>query len=188
MSASRDRCESAIAYLKAAVSSDEPAVRLSALDSFVVTNLHNGLLATYVVDQGDHFSFVQQRDLLDSGMTRAELHQRAIENLTDFFNARESPLHIVGGAFALVCGGNFEASMILVDALWDETLAHLAPNGFAAAIPNRDILAFCDVKSAVGLEKLRQVVRRLDGSDDHPITPTLYRRDSVARLWRPYAD
>jgi uncharacterized protein YtpQ (UPF0354 family) len=118
-------------------------------------------------------------------ITEAESHQRAIENLTDFFNAKESPLHTVGGAFALVCGGNFEASMILV-ALWEETFAHLAPNGFAAAIPNRDILAFCDVKSAAGLDELRQVVRRLEGSDDHPITPTLYRRDYVA--WRPYAD
>jgi hypothetical protein len=46
------------------------------------------------------------------------------------------------GAYASLLDGNFEACLLLVDSLWDESLVHLAPNGFVAAAPARDLLAF----------------------------------------------
>lgn len=92
-----------------------------------------------------------------------------------------------GDLFAVLFDGNFEASLILIDALWDEHLAHLAPDGFVAAIPNRDILVFCDAKSETGVERLRSIVSRAKGLD-HPITSTLYLRTPSTRTWQPYAN
>ena len=45
-------------------------------------------------------------------------------------DANAPKIHPCGEAFAIVFGGNFEASLILVEALWDEHLNHLVPNGF----------------------------------------------------------
>ena len=65
--------------------------------------------------------------------------------------------------------------MILVDGLGRKGLAHLASNGFVAAIPARDILAFCDANSAEGIAELRQLIERIkDG--DHKLSQQLFRR------------
>jgi uncharacterized protein YtpQ (UPF0354 family) len=165
----------------------EPTVELAEGDTPVISDLKNGLLTGYLVDQGDHFRYVQQRHLLEAGLTEAELHQHAIGNLAVLLDTDAPKIQPYGDAFVVFFGGNFEASLILVDAFWDERLEHLAPNGFIVAIPNRDILAFCDAESATGVENLRGVITRTrDG--DHPITSNLYRRNSSTQTWQPYAN
>ena len=84
-------------------------------------------------------------------------------------------------------GGNFEASLLLIDDLWDRQLAHLAPNDFVAAVPTRDVLAVCDANSEAGIDELRQIVLRAEGGD-HPLATTLYRRPRGIGAWRPYAN
>ena len=59
-------CARALAYLKPALPGDEPDeadIVLSREHSPVLTNLNNGLLVAYLVDQVDHFRYVQQRHL-----------------------------------------------------------------------------------------------------------------------------
>jgi uncharacterized protein YtpQ (UPF0354 family) len=188
MSASdQDFCKRAIAYLKPSLLGAEPVAELSELDAPVITDLRNGLLVAYLVDQGGHFRYVQGRHLADANLTKAALHQSAINNLATLLRDNGAKVQPYGEVFAVFFGGNFEASLILIDALWDEHLADLAPNGHIIAIPNRDILAFCDAKSAAGLEELRQIVQRAKGGD-HPITSTLYRRIPSLRTWQPYAN
>jgi uncharacterized protein YtpQ (UPF0354 family) len=180
-------CGRAVAYLKASLPNAKAAAELSKLDSPVIFNLNNGLLVSYVVDEGNQFKYIQQRHLEASGMTATALHQVALNNLAALLGERGAKVQPYAGTFAVLFGGNFEASLMLVDALWDEHVAHLAPNGFIVAIPNRDILAFCDAHSESGVEQLRQIVGRVEGGD-HPITPRLYRRDRHARSWIQYAD
>lgn len=83
-----------------------------------------------------------------------------------------------GNIFAMFLDGSFEASLLLVDPLWDEALVGYAPNGFIVAVPARDVLAFADAKSAAGVAELRMLVGRLFPGGDHLISPDLYRRDS----------
>jgi hypothetical protein len=44
------------------------------------------------------------------------------------------------GIFALFLDGNVEASLLLVDSLWDESLAKYAPNACVAAVPSHHVL------------------------------------------------
>jgi len=180
-------CRQAVAYLMPSLPGAEATVTLSELDTPVISDLNNGLLVGYLVDQEDHFRYIQQRHLLGAGITEAMLHQNAVDNLAALLGKTGAKIQPYGDSFAVFFGGNFEASLVLVDALWDEHLAHLAPNGFIVAIPNRDILAFCDAKSETGVERLRQIIGRF-GSGDHPITPTLYRRNPATHTWHPYAN
>ncbi|MGO1075578.1 DUF1444 family protein [Inquilinus sp. CA228] len=180
-------CRRAIAYLMPSLPNAEMAVALAELDAPVISNLNNGLLVGYLVDQGNHFQYIQRRHLVGSGMTETVLHQGAVNNLAALLKEKGAKVQPYDDTFAVFFGGNFEASLILVDALWDEYLSHLAPNGFIIAIPNRDILAFCDAQSQPGVEQLRQIIGQVEGGD-HPISPTLYRRDRSTRAWRPYAN
>jgi uncharacterized protein YtpQ (UPF0354 family) len=146
------------------------------------------LLVAYLVDEGDYFSYVQRQHINLAGLSESALHEKAIANLATLLGQRGARLHAsADGVSAISFDGNFEASLILVDFLWDEEFAHLAPNGFVAAIPTRDTLAFCDAQSQLGIAELRRVIARMrDG--DHPVQPVLYRRDAATSSWRILAD
>ncbi|MBV9741485.1 MAG: DUF1444 family protein [Hyphomicrobiales bacterium] len=183
----RNFCEQAVAYVKPGIKEDGPVIELEEGAQPVITNLNNGLLVAYLVDQGSHFQYVAGRHLSSAGLMQVELHQRAVLNLDAMLESNGFKLYEYGDCFQVILDGNFEASLILVDRLWETLLAKLAPNGFLAAIPSRDIMVFSDVQSVAGRASLRQAV--IEGeSRSHPITPNLYRRDAAARRWSRYAD
>jgi hypothetical protein len=51
----------------------------------------------------------------------------------------------------VIFDGALEASLILIDDLWNEELAHFAPNAVTAAVPCRDIFVFSDAENASGI-------------------------------------
>jgi uncharacterized protein YtpQ (UPF0354 family) len=148
----------------------------------VVTEAGNGLAVAYVVDKGDRLTYVQGRHLAACAIDRAELHRRALDNLTALARTKLE-LRPHGNIMAAFAGGHFEASLLLVDGLWDRGLQHLAPNGYIAAAPARDILAFCDAASETGIAELRQLIDRVRNGN-HPLTPQLLRRQGAR--WEPY--
>jgi uncharacterized protein YtpQ (UPF0354 family) len=174
----------AVAYLKAAVTDHSgDALTPSFEDSPVVRDLGNGLAVTYVVDQGDHFHFVQQRHLRQSGISEEVLHKQAVENLANFCRLNlQVQKH--SQIFAFLCGGNFEASLLLVDGLWDKGIAHAIAAPYIAAIPARDMLAVCSAESRDGIRELREVVSRVTPGGNHLLTTSLYIRESGK--WRAY--
>ncbi len=179
-------CRRAMAYLMPSLPDAERAIALPELDSPITFDLKNGLLVGYVVDTGEHFQFVQRRHLVAEGISDAALHQGAVMNLASLLREKGANVQPYGDIFAVLFGGILESSLLLIDAFWDEVLSNLAPNGFVVAIPNRDVLAFCDAGSDPGIDQLRQLVHRVQGGD-HPITRNLYRRDQSTRSWHPYA-
>ncbi|WP_409998989.1 hypothetical protein [Bradyrhizobium sp. SZCCHNRI2007] len=184
----REFCNQALAHLKRALPKDEsdPAkIELSLEDSPVLTDLNNGLMAAYLVDAADRYQYVQNGHLARADLTQAELHRLGVANLLALFEQRSLRIEAFGNCFAVLCGGDFEASALLIDTFWDEGLADLAPNGFIAAVPCRDILAFCDAANPSGLQELRQLIERARNAD-HPISSALYRRSAAA--WEPYLD
>jgi uncharacterized protein YtpQ (UPF0354 family) len=171
--------------IKAAIVGDTGrSVALGHADSPVFRDLANGLLVLYVVDAGQSFEFVQNRHLTAAGMTPEDLHAAALSNFHEFI-AERTRIQAHGGVFALFLDGNFEASLLLVDSLWDEALAEYAPNGFVVVVPARDVLAFTDAGSASGVDELRDVVSRVFPCGDHTIASDLYCRE--AGRWERYA-
>ncbi len=176
-------CSAARIYLKAAAPDDEPAdVVLSGDDEPVVAEFGCGLLETFLVDEGDCFTFVQHRHLRAVGWTPAQLREAAIRNLENFDEGRLRS-HQAGPTWALILDGNFEASLLALDELWDNALREYAPQGPVAAVPCRDVLAFCDVDSSEGIAELHRVIARV-GSNRYPIASQPLRR--LAGRWSPF--
>lgn len=141
----------------------------------VVTDLGNGLVVVYLVDDGQQLQYVQNHHLAAINAQPKALHEMGLINLAALAKAK---LRIVaqGAIHGLLLDGMFEASLLLLDDLWDGPLAGYAPNGPVAAIPTRDVLAFCDAKSEQGIVGLRELCTRTMSGGDHLLTSSLYRR------------
>ena len=179
----QDLCRRAAAYLVRS-DSDELLPTLSVPDAPVLTVLGNGLRVGYVVDHGTKFQYVQRRHLWAEGVTQQELHRNAVAKLSMMLQDRVAVIHPCADCFVVVFDGHFDASLILVDILWDEMIDDLAPNGFVVAVPSKNALAFCDLKTPDGPLQLRRIIEHLGGG--HPISTNLYFRDPALRNWRPY--
>ena len=73
-------------------------------------------------------------------------------------------------------GGNFEASLVLLDDLWADSFRRFVSGVYAVAIPARDVLAFCDADSAAGKDELRDLIGRVYPNGDHPLANKLFFR------------
>jgi hypothetical protein len=178
----RNYCLSAVAYLKGEVTDDQEVhITLAESDSPVLRNLGHGLLAAYLVDEGEYYSYVQHRHLADSLITCDELHAQALANLTALAEKR-AEVRPYGNIYAVLMGGDFEASIILVDEFWSEWNAQLAPDGFLAAFPARDLLAFGNASAAV-ITELNEFLERANNNVDHPLNSNIFRR--VGSAWVP---
>ena len=175
--------ESAIAYLRPDLTGEpgEADVVLGGEDEPVLLPLGNGMLVAYLVDEGDRYMWVQQRHLAAEGVTPTALHEQGVLNLARRANDRLRVMH-QGEFFVCLLGGDFEASLLLLDDLWDEHLAELVPNGFVAGVPARDVLMFCDVQSESGIKEISERIERVWATGDHLLRRELYVRGN--RTWR----
>jgi hypothetical protein len=150
--------ENAIAYLvpNSLDQSSLPTFHLSAVDQPVITQLGYGMLVAYLLDEGERFLWVQ-------------------ENL-ESIAAKKLKVRDVGGFHAAFLDGVFEASLLLVDSLWDRQLKPLVSTSFVACAPSRDVLAFCDQNSNSGIVHLRQVIERVWPRGDHLLSQNLFER------------
>jgi hypothetical protein len=164
-----------------------PSIPDMPAEDLPVTRAVQGVfLVCYMVDEGTHYSYVNEGQLQAAGMTRDALHGIGMANLAALVDGKPGlQLHPQEGFQGLVMGGQFEASLLLVDALWDRALAKHFPNGPVVAIPSRDVCAFCDSQSARGIAQLRKVVARVTAGGSRLMSDKLFiRRDGA---WRKLA-
>ena len=130
----------------------------------------------HVIDTGDSFEYIQNRDLQTDSVSEAELHTIGIGNLSTLAASGQLRIAPHGAVFAVLMDGNFESSLILLDHLWADSFRQFVTGDYLIAIPTRDVLAFCDRDSVEGRNELLLIIQRLDGAGAHPVTRTLYRR------------
>ena len=128
-----------IPILKAIVSEDKNAntVELPKDDAPIYKEFAADLLIFYVLDLPDSFQYINNRFLRENNLSFEDIHLLALQNLPNRLPKIEmhgnSPYHMI------TAGGNFEATLLLLDSLWDQLAEHL-PGEPMAAIPSRDLL------------------------------------------------
>ena len=144
-----------------------------------------GLPVVYVWNTNEGFSFVTCSDLEKLGVGLADIPRIAADDLAE--HARDNlQFEKRGSVFCAFMGGNFEASMIFVNRLWDEFLREMLPNGCIAAIPANDMLAFCEPESVDGVAELKATVQRTFNGGEDLLTEFLFQR--INGEWHPYVD
>jgi uncharacterized protein YtpQ (UPF0354 family) len=133
------------------------AFALSAEDEPVAHPFAADLVVLYAFNLPDRLQYVTQRELNAAGMTAAQLHAKAVENLPRHF--QEITLKDLGeGMFGVTCGGVLEASLLLLEPLWDKLLPHL-PGVPLAAVPARDLLFVIGSKQPQALKRMQQAAK-----------------------------
>lgn len=174
----------AVACIKPVSELPDPAETAADADqSPVVDLLGHGLAVVYLVDEGDRFVYVQHHHLKAIGAPARGLMSIGLANLEIMAGSRLRMIE-AEGVVGLTLDGHFEASLLLVDRLWDEIFASRLPNGVVAAIPARDVLGFCDAASQSGIAMLRQMIASVLPRNDHLISDQLWHR--VDGAWEPY--
>ena len=142
----------------------------------VLRDLGNGLHVVYLMETEHGLVYVQNHELQRHGLTEDQLFEIGVNNLRNRSDDK-ARLKQFGPIYGMLLDNMFEASLILRDDLWDDTLAHLAPNGFVAALPARDTLAVCDAASKDGISTLKAMTSRaFAAGKSHLLTPSLYLR------------
>lgn len=190
MSVNRKLCDQGIAYLKPIIKddelSDEEPILLENIDMMFETTFNDELFISYLVDdkKTHMFSYIQNRHLSGENISPKEMHEIGINNLIDKANECLRIQEYGNGVYTLFLDGNFEASLILIDILWDSILKKYIKNNYVVAIPSRDVLVFCDIKSEIAIEELKSVCTRVAENGDHLLTNTLYYRKNNG--WEKY--
>lgn len=139
----------------------------------------------YAVDEGSHYTYVTNSELETVGIKLDDMHAIGLRNLAARVKAEPGlRLERTGTLTGLVVGGDFEASLVLLDPVWSERLKGEVASNFVVALPTRDVCAFCDSRSPEAIEALRMLTERLTAKGERLLCDRLLRREN--ERWRLY--
>jgi uncharacterized protein YtpQ (UPF0354 family) len=133
------------------------------------------LWIVYAVDLPTAIKTLSISDLHELDITQAELRELAVENMRRLLP--EIQQHGSGPWYLLTAGGDYTASLLLLETIW-ERLQESVEGNVVAAVPSRDVLLFTGDASSEGVQAVRQRVREIHEDGDHVISQTLLRRIS----------
>lgn len=103
------------------------------------------------------------------------VRSRAIENLERLMPEVEQ--HGTGPWYMLTAGGDFVASILLLDGVWAQ-LESSVDGDVVAAVPSRDVLLYTGSRSGEGIAYIRRKACEIREAGHHVISQTLLRRTS----------
>jgi len=145
-----------------------PDIELTHDDSPVEQPFVADLVLFYAFDQPTCFTMVAHRDLTRLSLDKHQLHDIALTNLRRAIPQPE--LHEVSpGVFMLTCGGNFEATTLLLDEVWEQ-VAETVQGDLVLSVPSRDVVIFTGTQNRDGLAFMRSKVSQILETGDHTLT------------------
>ena len=127
-------------------------------ESPVIKPFAESLGICYMVDNGHSYEVVQNRHLSDD-LTIEKLHEVALTNLATAISDKTQVNGDPKNIMMVTNGGNFEATMLLVDFLWEQ-LEPVFNDKICVAIPANDLLFIAGKNCLQGRETLRTLVRQ----------------------------
>jgi uncharacterized protein YtpQ (UPF0354 family) len=128
------------------------------------------LVIVYAQDDPNRMRYLTTQE--DFGLSREELRSLAIANLKRVLPKIE--MGRVGDVALMSAGGNYEASLLLIDEIWSS--GQIQVNGdIVVAIPTRDTLLVTGSRSRSGLKLVRELTAKFKAQGPYELTDTLFR-------------
>ncbi len=130
------------------------------------------LSIVYAFDHPHALEIMTETESKAIGVPRNELRELALHNLRRL--VPEVGYHGDGERYMLLAGGNFEASLLLLDEIWDR-LAPQVEGDLVACVPARDMMLYTGSRTRRGIESLRHVATRVLAQGGYAISGSLLR-------------
>jgi uncharacterized protein YtpQ (UPF0354 family) len=128
------------------------------------------LVILYAEDSPKNIRYLGPRDLELAKIDRKGLRTLACGNLMRLLPKIER--HGSNGLYMITAGGDYEASLLLLDTIWTDIQKDVQGE-VVVAIPTRDLLLVTGSQSPQGLEKMKQAVQRASNGS-YRLTPKLF--------------
>lgn len=139
------------------------------------------LSIVYAFDRPRSLDIMTEAERVALGVPAGELRALAVRNLRRL--VPEIRHHESGTGYVLLAGGNFEASLLLLDDLWTKLSADVSGELVACA-PARDMILYTGSATPGGVEDLRELASRVITEGGYSLSATLLRWTGLG--WEPY--
>jgi uncharacterized protein YtpQ (UPF0354 family) len=188
-----DRKESLERYISVALKlSDEPAPlekdqivaivrdsvyleQLKGRYECAVEHLCGDIWVLYAQDLPDRTVTLRREDVNELGIDSTALRALAMENLQRVMPAAEQ--HGSGPWYLLTAGGDYSASLLLYDNLW-QSLADSVEGEIVAVVPSRDVVLYTGSRSDEGLKAIKEQAIKIVTTGNYLISDMLIIRKS----------
>lgn len=143
---------------------------MGADNELVTEPLAADLHIVYAIDRPQSVATLKSSQLPVIGVGREDLREIAVANLGLLLEKVE--LQPGDTANMVLCGGNYEASMLLVDDLWRQMQGNVQGELVACA-PARDLLLFTGTETEGGLEALRGIADEIHQGGSYLVSKTI---------------
>lgn len=128
------------------------------------------LIIAYVVDAPKTIRYLINKDLADLNVSVEELHRIALTNLKRILPAPE--IREASGLYQIRCDGNYEASLIFLDEIWNR--ANFEVRGeIVVAVPARDCLLVAGSGDSEGVRRLSKRAHEVHASASYSVSSKL---------------
>ena len=131
---------------------------------------NNELVIVYAQDDPERMRYLTIQE--DFGLSREALRTLAIENLKRLLPKIE--MRRIGGVGLMSAGGNYEASLLLIDDIWSGGQVKV-DGDIVVAIPTRDALLVTGSRDRNGLKLVREMTAKFMAQGPYELTDTLFR-------------
>jgi uncharacterized protein YtpQ (UPF0354 family) len=132
---------------------------------------NDSLIIVYVEDNPKSVRYLTPKDVVDAGINRGELRDLAVNNLKRLLPKIEA--HGANGFFMLTAGGDYEASLLLLDGIWNSRQFQVAGE-YVVAVPTRDVLLVTGTEEKEGVMKIREMAADIAAKGSYHLTPELF--------------
>ncbi len=138
----------------------------------VYEKYNDQLIIVYAEDAKNSIRYLTNDDLRTLSISKDSIKAIAIKNLSNLLaNIQRDGSN---GTYMLTAGGNYEASIILLNNIFSKE--SLPVNGnFVIAIPNRGMLLITGSNDKEGIEKIKELSKKLFETGSYQVSEYLYK-------------
>lgn len=153
-------------------------------DSPIYKDWLGDLKIFYAIDEGDSVSFLKQEELPE-GYSVQDIHKISSQNLENNIEYRFNKLNFEGG-YGLLAGGDYEASSITLDNIWN-WIADELEDDIIVGIPTKDLVMMTPLSDTNGIINLASAISDVFKDGDYLLSKSLFRYSKTDgwSLYRP---
>jgi len=137
----------------------------------VYDDLNEDLIVLYAEDSPKNIRYFSPNDLIKAQIDRKNLRSLACENLKKVIPNIER--HGENGLYMMAAGGDYEASLLLFDGLWNGMQKEVQGD-VVVAIPTRDLLVVTGSDDAEGIKRMKKIIADATAKGSYRLTQKMF--------------